>query len=73
MRQKGRAKVAAGRDQALRIALPAVGGGCVAAQQFLALFGDNSGQDVWNGIDQGCAFMVAKRVAPAILSPVIFR
>jgi hypothetical protein len=34
------------------------------ARQFLALFGDNSGQDVWNGIDQGCAFIVAKRLTP---------
>ena len=38
-----------------------------ATVQLLALFGDNSGQDVWYGIDQGCVFMVAKQVGPAIL------
>jgi hypothetical protein len=64
VRQKGRAKVAAGANAALRFGFPAAG---VATQQFLAFFSDNSGQDVWNSIDQGCAFIVAKRVARAVL------
>jgi hypothetical protein len=31
--------------------------------EICALFGDNTGQDVWNRVDQGCVFMVSGRRA----------
>ena len=52
-RGEGGAEIAARGEAQFGLALPCfqrLDRGC----EICALFGDNTGQDVWNGIDQGC-------------------
>ena len=49
---EGGTEIAAGGEAQFGLALPGFEG-LDSAREVFALFGDNTGQDVWNSIDQG--------------------
>ena len=50
---EGGTEIAAGGEAQFGLPLPGFEG-LDGVREILALFGDNTGQDVWNSVDQGC-------------------